>query len=164
MNIVEKAKAQALSRIVKLRQEIETLEQFITHADAASPLLEAEDKAATLPVRPKPPGAAGGPKRLKKVVIRKAPRVSANPPFSQIVDAAIEIVRANGRPMSRRQLYQALEKRGLKVVGQDPLKALGTILWRDRERIKTLDDGRGYWPVGDPISPIVEPEIDSIFS
>ena len=84
--------------------------------------------------------------------IRPAPRPS-NPKLDVLVPAVIEIIRAKGRPMSRRELHEALAEQGLEVLGVDPTKTLGTLLWRAREYIESLE-GRGYWPKGDPVPPV----------
>ena len=52
--------------------------------------------------------------------------------------------------MSRRQLYEALKRLGMEIKGADPIKALGTILWRASDRIEYVE-GRGYWPIGDAV-------------
>lgn len=51
--------------------------------------------------------------------------------------------------MSRRDLHAELAKRGLLVKGTDPVKALGTMLWRAPDKFIQLE-GRGYWNKGQP--------------
>ena len=73
--------------------------------------------------------------------------------LDELVPAAIEIIRATGRPMGRKEIHAALAERGLEVLGADPVRTLGAILWRAREHIDSLE-GRGYWPKGDPVPPV----------
>lgn len=64
----------------------------------------------------------------------------------------ITVLRERGKPMSRRELHVALGERGLLVKGSDPIKALGTMLWRGRDRLTQIE-GYGYWPKGDTYEP-----------
>ena len=47
--------------------------------------------------------------------------------------------------MSRRELHGALASIGLDVNGADPIKALGTMLWRSGEDVLVQLKGFGYW-------------------
>ena len=64
-----------------------------------------------------------------------------------------------GRPLACGQLFEALKEDGVFVGGQDPIKILGTIIWRLRNRFTNIE-GHGYWP-RDVACPAVgfEPEI-----
>lgn len=84
--------------------------------------------------------------------IRPAPRPD-NPKLDVLVPAVVDILRTTGRPMSRREIHEALTEKGLSVQGVDPRKTLGTLLWRAREYIDSIE-GRGYWPKGDPVPPL----------
>jgi hypothetical protein len=72
-------------------------------------------------------------------------RVRDNPKPAAVVAAAVEVIRAHARPMTRRQVWEALKERGMVVNGTDPVKTLGTILWRSGSDQLTQLDGYGYW-------------------
>lgn len=80
-------------------------------------------------------------------------RVSDNPKPTIVVEAAVELIRAKGRPMTRREIRDELAARGIVVKGADPVKAVGTMLWRSGADQLVQIEGRGYWPKGDPVPP-----------
>lgn len=49
------------------------------------------------------------------------------------------------RPMTRTDIVEALELTGVPVAGVDKSKAVGTIMWRLRDRFVNIP-GYGYWP------------------
>lgn len=55
-----------------------------------------------------------------------------------------EIVK-RGRPMTRGELVDAFEAEGIPLVGADPAKNVGTIMWRFRNEFLNVP-GQGYWP------------------
>lgn len=146
----------AKSRIAEITQELETLKLFVDSAERAMPLLapHSSHKEALMRVPDHESvsmvnGDAGegvGPTQAKKT------RVTDNPKPAVLIPEAIEILRAKGRPMSRRELWDALADRGLVVKGADPTKALGTILWRANDKIVQVE-GFGYWPRSDRYEP-----------
>jgi hypothetical protein len=71
-------------------------------------------------------------------------RVVDNPKPAVVVDAVLEILETQGRPMSPKQLHTALTARGLIVRGAQPVKTLATNLWRAKDRIVALEKF-GYW-------------------
>ena len=154
MNALDKLKSQAAARITVLQQEIETLEQFVKSAEAAAAIL-LPDSSTGVRILPRP-AAPLSPSTHKAVRALTKVRVSANPPVEKIISASIDILHERGQPLTRRALYEALRDRGLVIVGADPVKALGTMLWRSSTRI-TSHEGRGYWPAGEPLPPPPDP-------
>lgn len=134
-------------RVQQLRQELAALEEFLDASERARALLSGLTPQAAS-------GESRGPiqnspvERLQESGERRT-RVTDNPKPAAVVDAAIRIMKERGRPMTRRELHGALAEMGLEVKGADPIKALGTMLWRGRDRIEQLE-GRGYWPKGEP--------------
>lgn len=61
---------------------------------------------------------------------------------SGVVDVVSDVLWATGRPMNRGELYQKLQDVGVQISDDDPLKNLGTILWRSGKFDNT---GRAYW-------------------
>jgi hypothetical protein len=55
-------------------------------------------------------------------------------------------------PMTRTDIVEALELKGIPVAGQDKSKAIGTIMWRMRDRFRNIE-GLGYWPLDLPYPP-----------
>lgn len=81
----------------------------------------------------------------------KRARVTDNPKPRDVVAAAVNVIRERGRPMSRRDIHRALAERGMVVRGADPIKALGTMLWRSGADALEQVEGAGYWPKGEPL-------------
>lgn len=147
----------AKDRIATLKRELEILEDFVRSAEPAVVLLSGHVRiratvTGELSVDEAEPESRGAESSASTESSVKRTRVTDNPKPSVLVPAAIEIIRQHGHPMSRRQLHEALSERGLIVKGTDPIKALGTILWRARDQIVQLE-GRGYWPKSDPYRP-----------
>jgi len=81
----------------------------------------------------------------------KRVRVRDNPKPTDVVAAAVEVIRNAGRPLSRREIHTTLKERGTEVRGADPIKALGTMLWRSGgDRLEQIE-GKGYWVKGEPL-------------
>lgn len=148
MDMVEKAR----QRLAQIEAEAVILRQFLETSEAVAAVLGGAALPSHLRWSPsdKTVDASGD---AQESVERT--RVTDNPKPEVLIPAAKEILRANKRPMNRRQLHQALAARGLEVRGADPVKTLGTILWRARDQIKSIE-GWGYWPKEDDFSPDLE--------
>lgn len=72
-------------------------------------------------------------------------RVRDNPKPAAVVAAAVELIRENLGPMTRRQIWEGLRDQGMVVRGADPVKALGTMLWRSGKDQLVQLEGYGYW-------------------
>lgn len=79
-------------------------------------------------------------------------RVRGNPRPAVVVAAAVELIRKAGQPLTRREIYNGLVSQGIVVQGADPVKAVGTTLWRATEELEQVE-GRGYWLAGVPVPP-----------
>lgn len=155
----------ALRRREELQQELKFLGDFITVHEKAQQLLagvelehppeqigtDAERSPGGIepssPARPQDSAEAG-----KDVKAPKRSRVTDNPKPAGVVRESIVILRERGHPLSRRELHTALAERGLEVKGADPIKALGTMLWRAPDQLVQLE-GFGYWPKGEAYHP-----------
>lgn len=58
--------------------------------------------------------------------------------------ARVEILK-RGRPMTRGELVDAFKAEGIPLVGRDPARNIGTIMWRFRDEFLNVP-GQGYWP------------------
>lgn len=139
----------AKQRLAKIEQEAETLRKFVDSVEAAAAILGIgteldmpTDSPPSIPRKESAPPAEA-PRKT---------RVSDNPKAEILIPVVKEILRANHKPMSRRELHKALSDRGLVVRGTDPVKTLGTILWRANDQIKQIE-GWGYWPAEDDFDP-----------
>lgn len=138
-NPIEAARA----RLAEMEDEAEKLRLFIASYEAVAGYLHKTAEAFHSPEN-------DGDKSADAVDSPPAPRTRVvNPPTKAVVDVAIEILRHRGHPMSRRALHESLWMRGVEVKGRDPVKTLGTILWRANDRMVQLE-GFGYWPRGIP--------------
>jgi hypothetical protein len=127
----------AIARREKLLREIEKLDAFIelyhelteeTHGGSAPDLLATAPDGSKIAVQ-------------VKSYQRDVPRIKPRnlPPVVR------EILVANGRPMTRTQIIEALKGKGITMPAQDEARYLGTILWRFRNDFINID-GEGYWP------------------
>jgi hypothetical protein len=138
-------------RLAKIEQETETLRKFLDSAEAAAAILGGGGRGDSPPV---PPTDSLRKESEEAPEGAKRTRVTDNPKAEVLIPAVKEVLRANGKPMTRRQLHAALSRRGLEVRGTDPVKTLGTILWRANDQIKSIE-GWGYWPMEDEFDPMI---------
>ena len=134
-NPVEAAKA----RLAAITEEAEKLRLFIAAYESVADILDVGHllpMSASKAVDKSGDEAGSAPPKKPKAV---------NPPANVLIPAIVEILRARGHPLNRRGLYEALKLRGLEIQGTDPVKALGTILWRNQDKVVQLE-GFGYWP------------------
>jgi hypothetical protein len=134
-NVVESAR----KRLFDIEEEAEKLRLFLAAWEGVADLLTPSTEATSTDIKAVDKSPIEAPTGA-------LPRTRAvNPPTDQVVEAAIHLLRVRGHPMSRSALHSALWERGVKVRGTDPVKTLGTILWRAKDRIIQLE-GYGYWP------------------
>lgn len=145
----------ARKRRDELQIELKTLNDFIDVYQRTRQLLGLDSRehkensqagapsgTATVQASPATPSPAGDePKRT---------RVTDNPPSAEVIRAVKDIMFQARRPFVRRELHRLLAQRGLEVRGVDPIKTLGTILWRAKDDIVSLPEG-GYWVRGVPL-------------
>lgn len=150
-------------RIAALQSEIDILEDFVRSASAALVLLN--DVPGSVVKLPQPDSlSVDGSGRSMIQIDRDVPlppqrkRITDNPKPAVLIPAVIQILRERAHPLSRRQIHEALLERGLEVKGADPTKTLGTILWRARDRVDSIE-GRGYWPKGDALPEVSRDEL-----
>lgn len=123
-------KREILARLESLRAELKAVDEFI----ALHERIFGGESVNTLA---NPPGR----RRSRNLL----------PPHS-LVQLAQEILREAGHPLTRSAIAKEIERRGIPLAGTDPVKNLGTILWRSTDRIVSVP-GRGYWIAGSPVPP-----------
>ena len=120
--------AKAEARRAELKQELAKLDEFVS-------MYHTLDGAITPPL----------PRTIAATTYTPSPQRGT--PHSKVIDTAKKIVVEKGVPLTRTQLVQALEARGMNIGGTDKSKNMGTIIWRS----KAFDNvGDGYWPKGAP--------------
>lgn len=127
----------ARDRLVEIEKEMEKLKLFLAAWENVADLI---GDGSNAPIA----GHNSVDESAREAVSRARTR-AVNPPTETVVKVAIEALRQRGHPMSRRELHAALWSRGVEVKGTDPVKTLGTILWRAQDRVIQLE-GYGYWP------------------
>ncbi|TPL94768.1 hypothetical protein [Mesorhizobium sp. B2-3-10] len=83
---------------------------------------------------------------------KRADRPTRNLPKSRMEPVVRALIAEQQKPMTRTQIAEALELKGIPVAGADPNKAIGTILWRMRDKFVNLL-GWGYWPIEEDFAP-----------
>lgn len=124
----------AVKRQAELKKELAEVEDFLRLYQRFSGGTEGGQNALTKSVEPND-SATVSPPPTKRGLTKRQLRKNAR-----------EIILENGRPMTRGQLVEALEARGLPVGGANPSKNMGTMMWRLRDYFVNLE-GFGYWPI-----------------
>lgn len=130
---MDTAYEKAQRRREEIRKELEEIDLFLRLHQKFSFGTMAEPQATTDQSRPTVSAKADTlPKRnLSKEAMAKAVR---------------QLMIDRQRPMTRTDIVEALELKGIPVAGVDKPRALGTIMWRLRDRFVNLS-GLGYWPI-----------------
>lgn len=135
----------AEKRLATLREEVARVERFIAdyHAFSTEPDLDRGDfdKANTVQSRsgnvsPETPHQSVDNFR------EKSGRRKARP--DEIAQIMERVIREVGRPMTRGQLVDALERRDVDLPAADKGRYIGTIIWRHKSIFVNIE-GFGYW-------------------
>jgi hypothetical protein len=115
-------------RTEELKREIAKIDDWIAqwHEFAG------KDEAATAAPEshePAPPAA-------------RSARTKGNPSKEEVAAKVKELILERGLPISRNDLFESLESRGIIIRGADPKVVLGTMLWRTEGIIRLR--GHGY--------------------
>lgn len=136
-------------RIAELEQELKILREFKDRYLVVSQLLGPAATPPNVVLETATPPAPPLRERLPQHTKKRARNALGS---AELIAQAVAAIRENCRPMSRRDVYDALAAKGVVIEGADPLKVLGTALWRANKDIVSLD-GLGYWPKMDPYPP-----------
>ena len=128
MEVIENAR----KRLEELKAEQQKLQSFIATYE------ELEGALKPNPSHPQP---------TRIVLIAAGGKKNSGTSPSKIIEAAKQIIREHGSPMTRSELVESIENKGIYVGGVDKNKNMGTILWRSNEFHNV--EGEGYWPKGD---------------
>ena len=80
-------------------------------------------------------------------------RTFNNPTKEEVGEWVRKILLETGAPMTRKQLFEALNGRGVVINGSDPQMVLSTMLWRMGDKFIRLPKN-GYWPADQPYRPL----------
>jgi hypothetical protein len=154
----------------ELRQELQKIEEFLVTYRSLARMVWAD----SLNIGGTQPPSTPADTAVDKVVFeaereaaapQAAPpprvRVTDNPKPALVAAAAVEVIREAGKPLTRRQIHRTLKERGMEIRGADPIKALGTMLWRSGAELLEQVEGKGYWVKGDPLPAEHDPGLSS---
>lgn len=145
----------AFTREAELLQELEKIQAFIKTYRALALTITPEsantrgtNAAQSTGVSSSVDNNVAGEERAQEApdaASARRVRVRDNPKPEAVVAEAVAVIREAGKPLTRRQIHEALTARGMEVKGADAIKALGTMLWRSgRDHLVQLE-GYGYW-------------------
>lgn len=163
--------AAANARRSDLLKELEKVDHFLEtyHTLSIELKLESENKKGTQDLNVAPKKVVDGEQmeaareaQTSDDAPAKRIRVSDNPSPALVVQAAAEVIRAKGRPMSRRSIHTALKEQGIHVKGADEVKSLGTMLWRSGKEVLVQIEGKGYGLKGVDYDSAQDPEIAKV--
>ncbi|MBV9930025.1 MAG: hypothetical protein JO013_03670 [Alphaproteobacteria bacterium] len=149
---IERYIAQRTEEIEDLRQSVEDARE---HLEKTRNFILTWYEMAGI----QPPQSA---ERVESTATQAPTRRPKNPDREFVVDKSLELIREAGKPMPRKELFDALAGRGVIIRGKDPEMVLSTMLWRSQDRIVRLP-GHGYWPKDAEFADAVYyPELDDI--
>jgi hypothetical protein len=142
-NAMDSVYENAQRRREELRRELEEIDLFLrlhqkfSGGTKTEPVATSDDTRAASeeshPVLSRPERKRNLPKHMMAKEVRK-----------MILERRV--------PMTRTDIVEALELKGIPVAGRDKSKAIGTIMWRMRDRFRNIE-GLGYWPIDLPYPP-----------
>jgi len=77
----------------------------------------------------------------------------ANPPRKVLEPLIQDLIMARYKPMTRGELVNALASYGVNIRAADPRKAMGTMMWRMRDKFVNIE-GQGYWLRDQPLASV----------
>jgi hypothetical protein len=126
----------AQERLRKIEQEVADLRKFIAmyqELAGASPVANAEQGPKTEDSKP----------HKTKPVRPRSARIWKP---AEVVKMAEVAMKEAGKPLTRGELVDALEKKNVTIGGTDKPRNMGTIVWRSHKFVNIPD--HGYWPKG----------------
>lgn len=133
----------AQRRREELRRELEEIDLFLRLHQKFSHGTEAELNTAM--------GGKSATNEEGHPVPARPDRIR-NLPKNMMAKEVRQMILERRAPMTRTDIVEALELKGIPVAGQDKSKAIGTIMWRLRDRFRNIE-GLGYWPKDLPYPP-----------
>lgn len=137
----------AKRRLATLRAEVARVERFIRDYEEFAAGTEGDQSERHEISVEKT--SEGNVSRIQSVDnLPPAGRRKARPEeIAQIVE---RVIREVGKPMTRGELVEALERRDVWIPPQDKPRYLGTIIWRNKGTFINIE-GRGYWLRNEPL-------------
>ncbi|MBV8473626.1 MAG: hypothetical protein JO234_09440 [Hyphomicrobiales bacterium] len=152
----------ALKRLAELKAEVARIERFIKDyrdfSDEPPSVASAANEIGT--------GGNLSPEESTQPVDNySGARRRGNTAPSELVKLMERIISDVGRPMTRGELVEAIERRDIEIPAQDKSRYIGTLAWRHKGTFINVE-GRGYWlrgrydniPSVPPNTPYSDPE------
>ncbi len=83
--------------------------------------------------------------RIENVLATPKSTRAKNPDRDVVVSVSLDLIHKARRPLTRKELFDALAENGIEINGKNPEMVLSTMLWRSSDRIVRLPNF-GYWP------------------
>jgi hypothetical protein len=144
----------ARKRLAALRNQVAELERFIQMYEELKEGADA-DKSDTHASRLS--GALIGNKPVDNFPHDRR-RKRGRP--AEIVTIIERIIREAGRPLTRGEIVEALERRDVHIPAEDKQRYVGTIAWRHKSVFGNVG-GLGYWLTGEPLPKAMGLPLDS---
>ncbi|MBZ9822368.1 hypothetical protein [Mesorhizobium sp. CA4] len=132
----------AQRRREEIRKELEEIDLFLRlHQKFSGGTVPEQDIVAT-----SPDGT------MTVLEAKTAPAPTRNLSKHKMAKQVMQFMYDRKYPMTRTDIVEALELKGIPVAGVDKARAIGTIMWRLRDRFVNLP-GYGYWPIDQNFEP-----------
>ena len=129
----------AIAKRDALRKEIEKIEEFLAlyqqfESDGIDTInaIKANKNGAKTPESTATPHRRKSPRKVTPVVLK---------------DNVADILKDSGKPLSRREIVEAIEARGIVMPGTNKTGYIGSLLHRFKSEISSTKQG-GYWFTG----------------
>ncbi|MDF2119733.1 hypothetical protein PY365_29655 [Roseiarcaceae bacterium H3SJ34-1] len=131
----------ARKRLAEIRAEAAEIERFIEFYKR----FEDEPDANQVEAAATPTGGNLSTETVVQVVDKSRRRSDRTGPTpSEIAQVMERVIRDVGRPMTRGEIVEALERRDIEIQAQDKYRYVGTLAWRHKSIFINVE-GRGYW-------------------
>jgi hypothetical protein len=120
--------AKALKKKEKLERQLSDIERFITLHRRFSGAVKNDESLQSVA------------DELPRATLRRPNRPAV------YIKAIEHVLRRTGKPLTRAEIVEALAKDGVTIPSADPVRYVGTILWRGNKIFE--NNGDGYWLKG----------------
>lgn len=136
----------ARKRLAALRGEAAEIERFIAMYEQFS------DGEAADAMSVQPNSQETYPQELRAVDNgdNSQRRERSGPLPRELVAMMARVIHEVGRPMTRGEIVEALERREIEIPAKDKQRYIGTLAWRNKGAFVNIE-GRGYWLRGLPV-------------
>jgi hypothetical protein len=140
-NVIENAR----KRLADLRRQVSEIERFLQMYEVFEAGGSTDQSGAPLAAMNGELAGNISPENSLKTVDKsgeKRRRSGTRP--AEIVRLLERAIREAGRPLTRGEIVEALERRGVEMPATDKPRYIGTIAWRNKGTFRNIE-GLGYW-------------------